>query len=153
MSRKAEPDLLVALESEVFGEAFFRTLYYTSVNEQKREKALALWRLESQTRERILDYYHDKGYVVPSPFIQSAKGLFVGLLVSIMPWRIFVEGTLKETQGFLAVFRRLEAGADSDSLGLFAYIVAHEVAIQRFAQMESEGAQDSLAPVYTLLNH
>jgi hypothetical protein len=153
LSRIPEADLLTALESEVFGEAIFRTMAYTSFDAGKREKARALWRLETQTKERILEYYQEKDYTIPPFFLWKVKGMAMGLLLFLIPWKTYIEGTLKETDNFLEVFRRLEANAGNEDAGLFAYIVAHEVAIQQFAKIEFEGGEDSLAPVNALLAH
>ncbi|NND66661.1 MAG: hypothetical protein HKN19_03645 [Halioglobus sp.] len=47
-------DLVTALESEVLGEASFRSAYYLLFDADKKRKIRALWALEAETRRRIL---------------------------------------------------------------------------------------------------
>ena len=151
MSQNADADLLTALESEYMGEAVFRTLYYTSLRADRRDKARALWRLETQTKERLIVYCKANGYTLPSGLGWSIKGVILGTVLLLLPWQAFIRATLRETDKFIEVFRRLESRADEQGRPLFSHVVAHELAIQRFAQLEKDGADDSIAPVTALL--
>ena len=56
------------------------------------------------------------------------------------------------TPPLLEVFERLEANASPNSVAFFSYVVAHERAIARFAQLERTGRhEESLEPIDSLI--
>lgn len=132
---KPSKDLLTALESEVYGEASFRSAYYVCFGAKKR-KAEALWKLETQTRERIMAYYEENNLATPKLRLALIKGSIIGLIFPLFPWKLIQHIILKETEHYLTVFRRLESQADDNDKPLFRYLVDHEIAIRRFAEME-----------------
>ena len=151
-SSQPSADLVTALKSEVLGTASFHTAYRLSLSRNKRIKARALWQLEAQTLERIEQYYGQKGFRRPRyPHLQLG-GLLAGLLFPVLPWRSIMGTTLKETGYYLDVFKRLAEQAPSGERALFDYVVAHEEAIARFAELELAGdSETSLRPVLALL--
>jgi len=151
--QKISDDLAVALEGEVLGEASFRSGYYASVFSRRKPVVKALWQLEAQTKHRIIKYLHDNHIEAPKYTGAAVKGTAMGLFFPIAPWRQILQQTLEETQRYLTVFHRMEAQADAKDKPLFAYIVAHELAIQRFAEIElGDSGEDSLAPILALLD-
>ena len=153
MSRKAlPPDLKTALESEYLGEIAFRLSYYLTVDARKKALMKALWALEVQTKERLLAHCRQTGYRIPFGISARIKGLLYCLPTPALPWKITIDATLKETDHFLTVFNRLLDSAAETDRPLFQYVVDHEIAIQRFAELESQSPPgDSLAAIEALL--
>lgn len=146
-------DLLIALESEVLGAAFFRSAYYAGFFSSRSNKAKALWRLEVQTKKRIIEYFQVNNIEIPKLRRAAFKGLIFGIFYSVAPWHFVMKEMLKETEYYLEVFRRLEEQAAEEDRKLFEYIVAHEVAIAQFAEMELTcNDNNSLEPIKALLN-
>lgn len=152
MARPLSPDLKIVLESEVLGETAFRLSYYLTFNPRRKQLMKALWALEAQTKNRLLAYFDKEGYQVPRTTGAWLKGLLYGLITPALPWSVTISATLKETDHFLAVFKRLLASAPEEDKAFFQYVVDHEVAIKRYAELESESPPgDSLTAVQALL--
>ncbi|MBE9044604.1 hypothetical protein IQ255_09340 [Pleurocapsales cyanobacterium LEGE 10410] len=147
-------DLVIALKSEVMGEAFFRSAYYATFFSDRRNKAKMLWQLEVQTKTRIIEYFQANHIKVPKLKWAALKGSIFGIFYSIIPWYIVIKEILKETEYYLAVFHRLEKQANEKDKELFEYIVAHEVAIANFAEIELiNSSNNSLKSIESLLNN
>ena len=150
---KPTEDLVIALESEVLGEAFFRSAYYAAFFSNRRNKAKALWQLETQTKKRILKYFEDNSVEIPKLRWAIAKGSLLGIFYAVTPWYILLKQILKETEYYQKVFCRLEEQSAEKDKELFNYIVAHEAAIERFAKIElANSGKNSLDPIEALLN-
>lgn len=149
---KPTEDLAIALESEVLGEAFFRSAYYSAFFLNRGAKAKVLWQLEAQTKKKILEYFEINSTEIPKPRWTAAKGSILGVFYLVTPWHIVLKEILKETEYYLKVFRRLEKQVAEEDKKLFEYIVAHEVAIERFAKIELvNSGNNSLDPIKALL--
>ena len=137
----------------MLGEAFFRSAYYWGFFSNRREKAKVLWQLEVQTKKRILEYFEVNSIEIPKLRWMAAKGSILGVFYLVTPWHIVLKEILKETEYYQKVFRRLlEQVAEKDK-ELFKYIVAHEVAIERFAKIELvNSGNNSLDLIKELLN-
>lgn len=147
-------DLVVALKSEVLGEAFFRSAYYATFLKNPKNSAKVLWQLEVQTKKRILEYFVVNNIEIPKLRWTAAKGSILGVFYSVVPWNIILKAILKETEYYLEVFRRLEEQATEQDKELFKYIVAHEVAIAQFAEIELiNSSNNSLKSIESLLNN
>jgi len=152
MSKPTE-DLVIALESEVLGEAFFRSAYYSAFFFNRRNKAKVLWQLEAQTKKRILEYFKTNDIEIPQLRRAAVKGSILGIFYPVFPWYIILKEILKETKYYLEVFHRLEGQTAEKDKELFKYIVAHEVAIRRFAEIELVNSDHtSLKPIKALLD-
>jgi hypothetical protein len=68
-----------------------------------------------------------------------------------MPWRVAMKLLRGGTQPFLACFERPRAHAQGEELAFFAYVYAHEKAIEAFAVAELAGDPESLRAVEKLL--
>ena len=134
--RKPTEDLAIALKSEVLGEAFFRSAYYSTFFLNRGKKAKVLWQLEVQTKSRIIEYFEINSIEIPKLRWIQIKGSLLGVLCPIAPWDMVLKEILKETEYYLGVFRRLEEQATERDKELFKYIIAHEVAIEQFAEIE-----------------
>ena len=151
--RKPTEDLAIALKSEVLGEAFFRSAYYSTFFLNRGEKVKVLWQLEVQTKSKIIEYFEINRIETPKLRWIQIKGSVLGFLCPIAPWNIILKEILKETEYYLKVFRRLEEVAEKDK-ELFKYIVAHEVAIEQFAEIELvNGGDNSLEIIKALLDN
>ena len=152
--RKPTEDLAIALKSEVLGEAFFRSAYYSTFFFNRGEKVKVLWQLEVQTKSKIIEYFEINRIETPKLRWIQIKGSVLGFLCQIAPWNIILKEILKETEYYLGVFRRLEEQATEQDKELFKYIVAHEVAIGQFAEIELVSSGDnSLNLIKALLNN
>lgn len=152
--RQPTADLLAALKCEVLGEASLRTAYYLTLDRRRRKKVDVMRKLETQTRYRIIEYFDAKGIRVPKLYGTVIKGTLLGMLFPLARWQQILANTLAETEHYLELFYRLEQQAEAQDKALFTYIVAHEQAIQRFAELETEhpGNLASLAPMEALLD-
>lgn len=150
---KPTQDLAIALESEVLGEAFFRSAYYSAFFLNRGEKAKVLWQLEAQTKKRILEYFEVNSIEIPKLRWTAVKGSILGVFYLVTPWHIVLKEILKETEYYLEVFHRLSEQVAEKDKELFEYIVAHEVAIGRFAEIELvNSGNNSLDLVKALLD-
>ncbi|MEM9507377.1 MAG: hypothetical protein AAGA16_06765 [Cyanobacteria bacterium P01_E01_bin.35] len=150
---KPTEDLAIALESEVLGEAFFRSAYYVTFFGDRRNKVKILWWLETQTKKRILEYFEVNSIKVPKSRRTVVKGSILGVFCSVAPWNIILQEILKETECYLEVFCRLKEQAAEKDQELFEYIVAHEAAIRQFVEIELvNDGNNSLEPIEALLN-
>lgn len=150
MHPNTSKDLIITLESEAYGEASFRSAYYISTGAKKR-KAEALWQLEIQTKSRVLEYFERNQLPMPGLKIAAIKGSLLGLIFPIFPWRLVMKIILQETEMFLEVFHRLEAQASEQDKTLFKYLVDHEIAIRRFAELELQNKPDEALQAVTCL--
>ena len=150
---KPTEDLLIALKSEVLGEAFFRSAYYAALFSNRRNKAKALWQLEIQTKKRIIKYFQVNNIEIPKLKWTVIKGSILGVFYPVVPWHFVLQEMLQETKYYLDVFYRLKERATEKDKVLFEYIVAHEVAIKQFAAIElANSDHNSLEPIEVLLN-
>lgn len=133
--KKPIEDLVIVLESEVRGEAFFRSVYYAAFCSDRKNKAKVLWQLEAQTKKCILKYFETNQIEIPELRWTIAKGSILGIFYSVIPWLILLKEMLKETEYYLEVFLRLEKKATKKDQKFFQYIVAHEIAIRQFAEI------------------
>jgi len=149
---KPSADLLDALKCEVLGEASLRMAVRLTSNPIRRKKVEVMRQLETQTKNRILDYFKNKNIEIPNLSGVVLKGTVLGILFPLSPWKGIVENTIKETDHYLVLFNRLELNAEEGDRELFRYIVAHEEAIKRFAELEQENSTaDTLKPMTDLL--
>lgn len=136
------------------GEAFFRSAYYSSFFSNRRNKAKVLWQLEVQTKKRIIEYFEVNSIKIPKLRWLTVKGSILGVFYLVVPRHVVLKEILEETGYYLKVFRRLEERAAQQDKKLFQYIVAHETAIKRFAEIElADSDNDSLDPIKALLNN
>lgn len=150
--KQAHPDLQVALKSEVYGQASFRSAFWLSIGRRKT-KALALWQLEQQTQAAVEEHFVRHRLARPNTTFESIKGAIIGVIFPLFPWPWVMKIMLRETEPFLAVFKRLQTNAEETDQPFFNYLVAHEVAIREFAMYELNKQPDqALSTITKLLN-
>jgi hypothetical protein len=147
-----QADLDRTYESEVFGEVLFSVAARLTRSAERCEKWRRLRDLETQTKERVIEFLDAHRQHASLPAFVRAKGRFLGVLLALLPWSLSMKVLEDGTAPFLAVFERLERNADESSKEFFAYVVAHERAIAEFARRERVGQRaQSIAPVASLL--
>lgn len=147
-----QADLDRTYESEVYGEVLFAAAARFTRSPERREKWLRLQRLETQTKERILQYLEAHQQHASLPRFVRAKGRVLGALLAMLPWPLSMKLLEDGTSPFLAVFARLERNATASTKEFFSYVVAHERAIAEFARRErSRRPETSIQPVASLL--
>ncbi|MCP5206496.1 MAG: hypothetical protein H7A01_04765 [Hahellaceae bacterium] len=144
-------DLQRIHESEVYGLAVFEAAARLTLNRERRQKWLTLKALEETTLARYLAYMEASKQAVVNPTGWRLKGLVEGAGLGILPWRIAMKLLRDGTLPFQEKFLRLKDNAEGTHREFFAYVYAHEKAIEAFANKELSGGQDSLKPVKKLL--
>ena len=144
-------DLQRIHESEVYGRAVFETAARLARNPARKQKWLALMALEEQTLQRYLDYMNETGQRITEPRGWALKGMAEGAALGVMPWWLAMRLVRKATLPFQEKFLRLKNHADNSEMAFFAYVYAHEKALEAFAQKELSGADESLKAVNALL--
>lgn len=144
-------DLQHIHESEVFGLASFETAARFSRNAERKEKWLVLAALEEQTLQRYLDYMRETNQTVVEPAGWSLIGYGAGVALGLLPWRLSMKALVDATAKFQVIFRRLMENSEEAHRDFFAYVFAHEKAIEAFAKKELARDRNSLKAVNHLL--
>ncbi len=147
-----QSDLDQVYESEVIGEVVSSVAARLTRSSERREKWLRLHDLETQTKDRLIEFLEaNQQHANLSSFVR-VKGWFYGLLVGLLPWSVSMKSLEGATAPLLEVFQRLEGNAAESSKGFFSYVVAHERAIAEFARRERAGqSEKSIEPIVDLL--
>ncbi|RZU47927.1 hypothetical protein EV700_0895 [Fluviicoccus keumensis] len=143
-------DLQRIHESEVYGIAVFDTAARLTRNPARKQKWLALKALEEQTLQRYLDYMNQTGQRITEPRGWALKGMAEGAALAVMPWWLAMRLLRNGTQPFQEKFLRLKDHAEGADKPFFAYVYAHEKAIEAFAKRELAGDESSLKAVHDL---
>lgn len=146
-----QKDLQHIHESELYGRAVFTVAARLTRNPERKKKWLALKALEEKTLQRYLDYMASTGQTVVEPKIWEVKGYAEGLALGLMPWRLAMTLVRNATGPFQEKFLRLKDNAKDEEREFFAYVYAHEKAIEAFASKELARDAGSLKPVESLL--
>lgn len=144
-------DLQHIHESELYGRAVFSVAAKVTRNPERKNKWLVLKALEEKTLQRYLDYMAATGQPVVEPKIWELKGYAEGLGLGLMPWRLAMKMVRDATGPFQERFLRLKEHASDDEREFFAYVYAHEKALEAFARKELAREADSLQAVESLL--
>ena len=135
-------DLLCdAYRGEVLGEAFFRALADAQDDDTRRETLRVLQTVEARTAARLRPLVDAAG-IDPGDAPSATDGARMAEAVAGQPW----DGLLRSLRGalpeFLVKFERLQSLASDPDDPIMAELVAHERAIDRFAQLELDGRSD-----------
>ena len=144
-------DLQRIHESEVYGTAVFATAARLTRNAERKEKWLALKALEEKTLARYLAHMDSTGQTVTEPKGWELKGHAEGAALAMMPWRVAMRLVRDATGPFQEKFLRLREHAEGAEREFFAYVYAHEKAIEAFARKELARDSGSLKAVRGLL--
>lgn len=130
-------DLLTeAYRGEVFGRAFFGALADAQPDDVQREKLRALQRVEAQTASHLRPLVDEAG-IDAGDSASEAEGVEMAGGMGQLAWTGFLEGLRGALPSFLSKFERLQAIGGHEEI--LADLVAHEQAIDRFAELELSG--------------
>ncbi len=144
-------DLQRIHESEVFGIALFDTAARLTANAGRKEKWLALKALEERTLECYRAYMQASNQALVEPRFWHLKGRLEGAVLGLLPWRLAMKLLGDGTAPFQEKFLRLKTHADGIHQDFFAYVYAHEKAIEAFARKELAKQPGSMKAVEALL--
>ena len=144
-------DLQHIHESEVYGAAVFATAARLTRDPERRKKWLTLKALEDKTLSCYLAHMESTRQPVTEPKGWALKGHAEGAALALMPWRVAMKLVGDATASFQERFLRLEQHAEGEERAFFAYVYAHEKAIESFAHRELANDADSLKAVEGLL--
>lgn len=145
-------DLQRVHESEVYGLAVFGMAARLTFCAERKKKWLALKALEEKTLERYLAYMKDTGQPLTKPVGWILKGYLEGTVLGLLPWRLAMKLLAEATVPFQEKFLRLKNHAETNHKDFFAFVYAHEKAIEAFARKELSRDQNSLKAVENLLD-
>jgi hypothetical protein len=130
--------LLDAYRGELLGESLFGAMADTEPDDARREKLRALEAVEARTASRLQVLIETSRIDAGDEQAPRADGLRLVEGMGDQPWLPFLENVRRALPAFLANFERLRSiGAPDDPI--LAELVAHEQAIDRFAELEGEG--------------
>ena len=144
--------LLDAYRGEVLGAALFGAMADAATDDQQREQLYALQRVEARTATRLRDLVDGAGLDAGADG-PASDGRRMAEATRDADWATFLTTLRGALPPFLANFERLrEIGFRDDPV--LEDLVAHERAIDRFAELELEGRHaDALAVLDTHLAH
>ena len=137
--------LLEAYRGEVLGAALFGAMADTEPDHGRREQLAALREVEAQTAARLQTLVETSGIDAGPDDSPRSDGVQLAEGAREQPWHDFLGGLRSALPAYLEKFERLQTiGAPDDPI--LAELVAHERAIDRFAELEREGrGADALA--------
>ena len=136
--------LLEAYRGELLGKALFGAMADTETDDTQREKVRALEQVEARTAARLRTLVEASG-IDDDDQGSQADGVQLAEAVRSQPWLTFLRDLRRALPAYLANFERLQSiGVPDDPI--LAELVAHERAIDRFAELEEDGrSADALA--------
>jgi len=139
-------------QSEVYGKNLFRTACRLKLKGERKKKLELLYQLEIQTLERYIIFANESDQKYKFPFWWAVKGYFDGLVFGLLPWSISMHLLAKGTESFTAIWQRLKTHSSETDRKFFAYVYAHEKAIEAFAKSELKGERESTQSILNLLS-
>jgi hypothetical protein len=132
-------DLLIeAYRGEVLGAALFGAMADTEADHGRREQLAALRDVEAQTASRLHALAETSGIDAGSDDSPRSDGVGLAVGARDQPWHDFLRSLRSALPSYLENFERLQAiGAPGDPI--LVELVAHERAIDRFAELEVDG--------------
>ena len=143
-------DFYAIYKSEVLGETLFGVCAALSKGESQ-EKWEYLRRLETQTKERFLDFSRELDVQHAYPVFSKLTGYMLGVLFALLPWQRAMKLIGSGTPALIEVFSRLQERGPKEGEIFFDYVLAHELAIQQFARDEIQGKPDAYKHINALL--
>jgi hypothetical protein len=142
--------LLMSLEEEISGEAFFARL--SSFHGGRASRALLmLAEVEAATASAIRPLAERHGLAVGDDATLRASGQAEADGRREMSWRELVEEMATTYPVFVQEFDAIMRLAPEEDRATLEILVAHEVAAVRFAEMESRSDPASMAPLEEFL--
>ena len=134
--------LLDAYKGEVLGEALFGAYAEAVSGDEQVEKLRTLQRIEGTTASQLHGLVEAAGIDVSADDLATTQQQGREIGAAAIEWDVFVKGLHDALPPFLASFVRLRTlAADPGDPALVA-LIAHEQAINAFAELELSGHAD-----------
>jgi hypothetical protein len=130
--------LLEAYHGELLGDALFGAMADAEDDDAQREKLRALQQVEARTASRLRVLVEKAGIDAGDEQAPRADGVRMAEGVGDQPWLAFLESLRSALPSYLANFEQLQSIGERDD-PILVELVAHEQAIDRFAELEGEG--------------
>ena len=130
--------LLEAYHGELLGDALFGAMADAEADDAQREKLRALQQVEARTASRLRVLLEKAGIDVGDEQAPRADGVRMAEGVGDQPWLAFLESLRSALPSYLANFERLQSIGERDD-PILVELVAHERAIDRFAELDGDG--------------
>lgn len=124
---------------EVGGEALYAAVARRTRDPQRRDKWLALQKLETQTQSRVARAAAAIGVSVEPHKADVRLGNVVGGVLSWLPWRLQMRMLRAVAGKYVHTWERMQRECTDGDPKVLAELVAHEVAQVDFARDELEG--------------
>lgn len=133
-------------EGEILGEAFFGTLADATEDDAARlERLRTLQAVEADTASTLRPLVDAARLTVDSSKARD-DGVALGEATRDQSWDGLLQGLRGALPGFLAKYERLQELAQDHDDPVLTNLVAHERAVDRFAELELDGrTEESLA--------
>ena len=136
-----------AYRGEIFGPTLFGALADKQPDEERREKLRALETLEARTAQSLRRLLEDAQITDLDEAGARKDGVDLAAAIDPEDWNTFVTGLKGALPPYLASFERLREVSARPDPALDA-LVNHEIAIDRFTDLELAGAgRDALKPI------
>jgi hypothetical protein len=141
-----------AYQGEVSGEALFTGLRDTESDPRRRAQFEILRLLESQTSALLREFVeHLGGKAQPSDKARDG-GQRMAQQARQLSRTALLESFAPGTKAAIAKYERLRTLVDTHDRSVIDQVIAHEDALQAFADAALVGAEDPTGPVVALLN-
>lgn len=135
-----------AHQIEVSGEAFYAVMARRARRPERRDKWLALEKLETQTKNRVAAAAAAIGATLPERKADVRLGRVVAALLALLPWGLQMRAMHAITVHATRTWERMQRDCTGGDPRLLAELVAHEVAQVDFAVEELRGRSASSLP-------
>jgi hypothetical protein len=134
--------LLEAYKGELFGASLFGSFAAGETDADHTEKFRVLERIEGNTASQLRRLVDDAGINISADDEASSRAQGVELGSAGIAWDGFVKGLHDALPPFLADFVRLRTLAPDPGDPALVALIAHEQAINAFAELELAGKSD-----------
>lgn len=140
-------------QGEVFGEAILNAYVTLESDPERRYKWGTLLQLESETKARLRPFITRLGLSVAQNDV-SAQVAELAASYASKSWPQLMKGVVDITSFYLQKFREIAAAAPESEREVTESMVTHEIAFQRFGQLELAGdSANSLNDVIAQLKY
>ena len=138
--------LLEAYKGELFGDAFFGALADAQPDPDRREKLKTLQTVEARTATSLRRLVGNAG-LHADPAVSREEGATVAARLDPEDWHELMRNLRDALPQYLEKFIRLREIARTPTDPALNALVNHERAIERFAELELAGDEQSLKPL------
>jgi hypothetical protein len=139
-------------QAEILGEGLFSTLLATCPQEHAYGMALLL-QLEGEAKVRLRPLLWRLGLSVVEDQAMRAAGIQAADKLNQLSWRQAMLELAELVKPYIARYQALEAAAPDSDKPAVHFMVAHEVAVLRFAELAAAGDKHAVQEVLNQLEH